>query len=114
MWTRPTRRCGRRGRTGEDLGQCLDQAALLLAAAAAQLEREQVHAPVEEAPVVGQLDVDLVAEGAPGPQLVDRHLVQPLEEVVVEDAVDAAPLLLLRAVGRRVVSHRPSPGSGTG
>jgi hypothetical protein len=53
---------------------------------------------MEHPPVVRQLDIEIVAQGAARAKLVDRQRVDPGEESGILDLVDTAP----------VVSHLPT------
>ena len=75
---------------GEDLRKRIDEAPLLFTGAAALLESDEVHPPVEQATVVRQLVLDFARELAPRAQFIDVDVVDSLDELGVEHLIDSA------------------------
>ena len=74
----------------EDLRQGFDQRTGFLAAAAIQLERQQVHPTVQQPPVERKFGLDLVGHAPPVAQCCQANLLKIDQEVGIQQDVDAA------------------------
>ena len=70
-----------------------DEAPGFIASAATLLELQEVESPVQEAAVVRQFSVELVAHAATVPQRLDGDLGEVADELGIGDLVDAAAVL---------------------
>jgi hypothetical protein len=75
---------------GEDLGQCIDQAASFLSPATSLLEGQEVHAPVQETSVIGQLGLDRLGQIPTRAKLFEGQAGQIGYELGLSNLVDSA------------------------
>jgi hypothetical protein len=68
---------------GQDVGERFDQRARLFPAAPPHLKRKQVHPPVQQSAVIGELAIEFIADAPPSPQFVDGDLVNGPDELWV-------------------------------
>jgi hypothetical protein len=55
-----------------------------------ELEPDEIHAAVQQPPVVGQLVLDISRQGAPGTDLVEVETFDALHELGIEHLIDSA------------------------
>jgi hypothetical protein len=81
--------------TGQDLRQGIDHRPGFLAAAPALLKREEIHPPVQQAPVIRQFGLDICGQVASRPELIEGNGVKIGDERRFPNLVDSSSFRLV-------------------
>ena len=77
----------------EDVDERIDERTILFTRSTPLLELDEIHAAVEQSPVVGQFVLDFDCGAPVLAELVEGHVVEPFEVLGVEDTVETSAML---------------------